>query len=211
MPDGDIVHEGLTGVYQKPYMQICEEQFGDEDIARELGDAVWKDARKSSDRLLPFFQEIAARCEWIRENLWFGNIDWQQELNHIEEQKRHIYLDKRWRNLAERACREQISELRNGTFPSNFYTDILDKFMWNTYRANFQERVPLTVAHYKGASPEYLYERLEMMRPFIRDRIRQYVDLIQQHGTFRIPKQPAWRASTSETITIDTDIFSIGR
>lgn len=209
--DGDLIHEGLTRVYQKPYVQICDGQFGDEDIARELGDAVWKDVQKRSDSLLLFFQEVAMQCERIKNSLLFEDIDWQQEITLVEEQKRRIYLDKRLRNLAEDACTEQINELRNGIASANFYNDILAKFMWNAYRSNFHERIPLTTAHHQGASTEYLYERLETMRPFIQSRIQQYVDLIQRHGTFHIPRQPAWSVSKDETITVDTDVFSIGR
>ena len=212
MPDGDLVHEGLTRVYQKPYIQICDGQFGDEDIAKELGDAVWKDVRKSCDGLLPFFQEVAARCEWIQGNLMFENIDWQQEIDHIEEQKRRIYMDRRLRTLAEDACKEQINELQHGMSSStHFYTDILAKFMWNVCRANFQEKIPATASHYNGVSLEYIYERLETMRPCITLRISQYAEAIQRHGTFHISKQPAWSAGNSEAITIDTDVFSIGR
>lgn len=212
MPDGDLVHKGLTRVYQEPYIQICEEQFGDEDIAQNLGDAVWKDIKSSSDQLLSFFQEVAARCKWIQENLMFETIDWQQESDQIEEQKRNVYMDVRLRSLAESACKEQINELQYG-MPSSqtFYTDILTKYMWNVCRANFQERIPLTETHHNGAGLEYIYERLETMRPFLHLRFSQYAELIQRHGTFRIPKQPAWSAGNSEAITIDTDVFSIGK
>jgi hypothetical protein len=212
MPDGDLVHEGLARVYQKPYMQICDGQFGDEKIAKELGDAIWKDIRNSSDTLLSFFQEVAARCKWIQENLMFETIDWQQESDQIGEQKRHVYMDVRLRNLAESACKDQINELQHGMSPSQaFYTDILTKYMWNVCRANFQERIPLTETHHNGASTEDIYERLETMRPFLHLRISQYAEEIQRYGTFHIPKQPAWSVGNSEAITMDTDVFSIGR
>lgn len=213
MPDGDMnVHDGLARVYQKPYMQICEGQFGDEDIAKELGDAVWKNIQKSSDQLFPFFQEVAARCKWIQENLMFETIDWQQESDQIEEQKRDVYMDRRLRDLAARACQEQIYELQHGLSSSqSFYANILATYMWNVYQANFHERLPLTENHYNGASQEYLYERLETMRPWINTRISQYVESIQRHGTFRIPRQPSWSVGNKEVIDADTDVFSIGR
>lgn len=35
MPDGDIVHVHLAHVYQKVYKQLCEGEYGDEELALE--------------------------------------------------------------------------------------------------------------------------------------------------------------------------------
>jgi len=210
MPDGDRVHDGLARIYQKSYMQICDGQFGSEVLANELVLAVWKDVQKDGDGLLPFFQQTAEQCEEIQSNRLFEDIDWQQEIDRVEERKRRMYLDRRLRNLAEEACKEQLRELRTGISSSNFYVDILVKFMWNVCRANFWERIPLTASPYQGASPEYVYERLEEMRPSINARILQYVDQIERHATFRIPRQPPRHAESTGDITIETDVFTIG-
>ena len=210
MPDGDVVHEGLARIYQKPYMQICDGQFGSRVLADELILAVWKDVRKDGDKLLPLFQQTAEQCDRIQSSRLFQDIDWQQEIEHVEERKRRIYVDRRVRNLAENACKEQIRELRIGIPSSNFYVGILVKFMWNVCRANFWERMPLTPSQYQGVSLEYVYERLEEMHPFINSRIFQYAEQIDRHGTFHILRQPPRHSGDNGNITIDTDVFTIG-
>src|SRR6266699_3188689 len=105
MPDGDRVHEGLALIYQKPYMQICDGQFGGKVLADELVLAVWKDVRKDGDKLIPFFQQVAEQCDRVQNSRMFEDINWQQEIDHIEELSRRIFMNRRMRTLAEDACK----------------------------------------------------------------------------------------------------------
>ena len=210
MPDGDRVHEGLAWIYQKPYMQICDGQFGSEVLANDLVLAVFKDVRKDGDKLLPFLQKTAEQCTRIQRNWLFEAIDWQQEIHYVEELKRRMDVNRRMRNLAEEACKEQLQELRVGISSSNFYVSLLAKYMWNVCRANFWERIPLTPSQYRGISPDYIYERLEGMRPAINSRILQYAEQIVHHGTFDIPRQPPRHLGEAGKVTIETNVFTIG-
>ena len=210
MPDGDRVHEGLALIYQKPYMQICDGQYGSDVLANDLVLAVYKNVRKDGDKLLPVIQQTAEQCVRIQSIQLFEAIDWQQEIDHVEERKRSMYVDRRMRNLAEDACKEQLQELRIGISSSNFCVSLLAKYMWNVCRANFWERIPLTPSQYQGVSSEYIYERLEEMRPAIHSRILQYAEQIQRHGTFHIPRQPPRHFGDSGDVTIDTNVFTIG-
>lgn len=210
MPDGDVVHEGLARIYQKPYMQICDGQFGSKVLADELVLAIWKDVRKDGDNLIPLFQQVAERCDRVQNSRLFEDINWQQEIDHIEELSRRIFVNRRVRTLAEDACKEQVRELRFGIPSSNFYVGILTKYMWNVCRANFWGCIPLTPSQYRGVSLEYVYERLEEMRPFIDLRIFQYAEQIYRHSTFRIPRQPPRHSDVNGDITINTDVFTIG-
>lgn len=36
MPDGDIIHNGLRRLYQKPYKWLCEGKADNDECAREL-------------------------------------------------------------------------------------------------------------------------------------------------------------------------------
>ena len=210
MPDGDRVHEGLAWIYQKPYMQICDGQFGNEVLANDLVLAVYKDVRKDGDKLIPFFQQTAEQCYRIQSSRLFEAIDWKQEIARVEKLKRRIDMNRRMRNLAEDACKEQLQELHIGISSSDFYVSLLTKYMWNVCRANFWERIPLTPSQYQGVSQEYIYERLEEMRPSINSRILQYAEQIERHGTFHIPQQPPRHFSKAGKVTIDTNVFTIG-
>ena len=211
MPDGDRVHKGLPWIYQKPYIQICDEQFGNEVLANDLVLAVYKDVRKDGDKLIPFFQQTAEQCDRIQSSRLFEAIDWPQEIARVEELKRRMDVNRRMRNLAEDACREQLQELlRMGIPSSNFYVSLLEKYMWNVCRANFWERIPLTPSQYQGVSLESIYERLEEMRPAISSRILQYAEQIERHGTFHIPRQPPRHLGEAGNVTINSNVFTIG-
>lgn len=210
MPDGDIVHDRLELLYQRPYKQMCEGQFGNGELAKGLVLSVWKEIRKEGDKLFPLFQETAQQCCRIQDKLLFEDIGWQQQFESIEELSRHISASKRMKTLAVNACKEQVRELSNGISSPNYRISILRKYMWNVCKASFIERLPLAPAFYKEVSLGYIMERLEMMRPFMDSRIYQYAELIDRYGTVRIPRQPPWYRNGGEVITEDTDISSIG-
>jgi hypothetical protein len=210
MPDGDKVHTGLALIYQKSYKQICDGQFGGRELADEVISAVWKNIQKDGDKFIPLFQQIAEQCKQIQDRLLFEEIDWQQEIEYIDELSRPSYASKRAKSLAVEACKEQVRELRYGATASNYHIEILNKYMWNVYKANFTGRLPLTPSYYQGVSLEYVNNRLETMRPFVEVKILQYAEQIYHDGTVLLRRRPPRLAGKNEGITKDTDVFTIG-
>lgn len=210
MPDGDKVHEGLAWKYQKAYKQICDGQFGGRELASEVVAAVWKDVQKVGDKLIPLFQQVAEQCKHIQDRRLFEEIDWQKESGNIEELSQPIYASQRAKSLAVEACKEQVQELRYGATASNYLIEILTKYVWNVYKANFAERVPLAPSHHQGVNVEFIYERLEVMEPYVRERLRQFAEQIYRCDTFYLPRQPRQRSGAKPNYNIDTDVSTIG-
>ena len=211
MPDGDIVHKGLAWKYQKAYKQICDGQFGGDNLAGEVVPAVWKDIQNGGDEPIWLLAEVAKQCQQILDRQrMFGQIDWQKEFAQIDELAVSIYASQRLKTLAVEACKEQLQDLYNGGNPSNCHIELLTKYMWNVYVANFAEKVPLSPSHYKDVSREFVSERLEVMRPCVKEQLLPYAEKVYHCGTVHLDRPPHRRSRTKQSYDIDTDLSTVG-
>lgn len=215
MPDGDIVHDGLTRNYQESFKQLCDGQFGGDILAEKVSRAVWKDVQHGGEELIQFLRAVAEQCEHILDRYVFGpiyqqeQIDWQKEFTRVDELARPIHADRRFKTLAVEACKEQLEDLRHGGNPSNCHIELLMKYTWNIYIAQFEARVPLSPSCYKEVSGKFVSERLEMMRPYVKEELLRYVEQLYREGTV-LAKPPRRRSRTKPDYDIDTDLSTIG-
>ena len=210
MPDGDRVHKGLGWKYQKTYKQICDGQFGGKDLAEEVVPAVWKDIQSAGDLPIQLLREVAAQCQQIIDRRMIEQIDWQKEFKLIDDRVQPMYTDRRLKTLAVEACKELLEDLRNGGNPSHCHIELLTKYMWNVYVAQFSERVPLLPVHYKGVSREFVDERLEVMRPYVKEQLLPYAESVYRQNTVHLARRPHQRSNERPNYNIDTDISTVG-
>lgn len=210
MPDGDKVHKGLGWKYQNAYKQVCDGQYGGEALAKEVASAVMKDIEHGGDVLLQLLQDVAAQCQQTIDRRMFEHIDWQRELQRVDELAQPLYTDRRMKALAVEACKEQLQELRHSGSPANYQIELLHKYMWNVYVAQFAERVPLTPAHYREVSRAFVGEQLAMMRPYVQEQLLSYVEQIYRQDTVHLRRKPRHPSQENSAIDIDTDLFTIG-
>lgn len=211
MPDGDLIHEGLTRKYHKAYKQLCDSPRVGRVVGEEIVSAVWKDIQKDQgNKLLPFLQERGEQyqqiCDWFRSE----QIDWRQENVLVDALIQPIYVDRRLKTLAAEACKEMLSDLRAGERPSKCFITLLGKYVWNVYVANFEEKVPLTKRHHWDMPHEFVRERLQLVRPFVQERLTQYIEKACQEGTVHFRRTPRRKSHSLPEYTVDTDIDDIG-
>lgn len=210
MPDGDRVHKGLGWKYQKTYKQVCDGQFGGKELAEEVVPAVWKDIQDGGDVPIQLLREVAAQCQQILDRRVFEQIDWQQEFMHVDDLAQPMYANRRLKTLAVEACKEQLQDLRNGGNPSDCHIELLTKYMWNVYVAQFSEKVPLSPSHYKGVSREFVSERLEVMKPYVKEQLLPYAERVYHQNTVHLTWRPRQHSKGKSNYDIDTDISTVG-
>ena len=105
MPDGDIVHKRLAPKYQEIYKQICDGQFGGDDLAGKVVPAVWKDIQNGGDEPIWLLADVAKQCQQILDRRMFERVDWQKEFAQIDELAISIYASQRLKTLAVEACK----------------------------------------------------------------------------------------------------------
>ncbi len=205
MPDGDKVHKKLGWRYQKSYKMLCEGQAGG-DVANELAQAVYKDVKQGGDAIFTMLLEVGTQLEEIlsrRQRL--EDIDWRKEATSITTLDRYLDANSRLKVLAVEACLEELHALRQGAQPSNCAITLLTGYLDNICDANFMERVSLTPNPDSRVSHMFVRERLEQLRPLVKERLMDYAQAIYKAGTVHLVRQPSQK-NTRTTYTIDTEV-----
>lgn len=210
MPDGDKVHNGLTWKYQKVYKQLCDGQFGGKDLADDVVPAVWKDIQSGGDKPIQLLRVVAEQCQQILDRRMSEHIDWRAEFAKVDELAQPIYANRRLKNSAIEACKEQLQDLYNGGNPSNCYIELIVKYVWNVYVAQFEERVPLSPVHYRDVSREFVGERLEVMRPYVKEQLLEYAQKVYHQDTVNISRAPRRHPGAKRNYDAGTDLSTVG-
>lgn len=170
MPDGDIVHTKLSGLYQKPYKVLCEGKRDRDECAWVVKDAMRQDIKKKGAAPVVLAKRMG---ESLRQGIGDagenGSVDWAArslELNRLAQQANCPH---RVKEIVLRAGKGVLHELRYGrrVDTSSLSETCVERYMQEVYRSNFEERIPLTSKHHAGVDNATVTERVEALRPDI--------------------------------------------
>ncbi len=209
MPDGDIVHNRLRRLYQKPYKWLCEGKATSDECARTVLESLKKDLIQKGDlpiRLCQGMADIVAQFITASDEL--GAKDYtslSMEFDRLVQQS-----DGRpdLKELALRAGKSVICDLRYGQEldVGNISVVMLQRYMNEVYESEFKERVPLTSEHYAGIDQATLSGRIKEMESNIKDGISKFAkDAINKQS---VAKLSLPRRSSRKAIDLDEDLLA---
>jgi len=206
MPDGDIVHKGLRGLYQKPYKWLCEGKATSDECARVVLEKLKQDIKGKGDLPVLLTQSMAERLTQATTGSELEAGDWatlSMEFDRLVQQS-----DGRpdLKELALRAGKRVLHDLRYGQEidVDNASIIMLQRYMNEVYESEFKERVPLTSEHYAGIDQATLLMRIEEIQPNIEVGISKFArDAINKQS---VTKLSLPRRSSQRTIDLDEDI-----
>lgn len=209
MPDGDIVHNRLRRLYQKPYRWICEGKATSDECAQVVMESLKKDLIQKGD--LPI-----SLCQSMADNL-------VQAISSVDELRAEDYtalsigfdrliqkVDGRpdLKELALRAAKNVLNDLRHGreVDVAHVSVTILERCMHEVYESEFKERIPLTSEHYAGVDYATLSKRIEEIQPNINAGIYKFAnDAIKSQS---VAKLSLPRRSLRKAIDLDEDLLA---
>jgi hypothetical protein len=210
MPDGDIIHAKLPRRYQKAYRQICEGQFCDEELAHGVLHALKKDIQRYGDEPQRLLKQAVTQLRQIpSEPLLKQTMDWSEESHKIDKLAQQSKGSRRAKELAIKACKEQLLELRCGEHSPDLLVEITTKYMRNVYVANFEELAPLA-EHYNGLDQATFDARLESIRPYVDQEISGFAATAVRHDSV-VPLRMRPRPGHKQSIRLDDDLSLLGR
>jgi hypothetical protein len=209
MPDGDIVHNRLRRLYQKPYKWLCEGKATTDECARVVLEKLKQDIKDKGDLPVILTQSMADRLvQAISAVNELGARDYaalSMEFDRLVQQS-----DGRpdLKELALRAGKSVLCDLRYGQEidAGNASGVILERYMNEVYESEFKERVPLTSEHYAGVDQATLSERIKEIEPNIKVGISKFAtDAInkQSVANLSLPK-----CSLRKAIDLDEDLLA---
>ncbi|MDY6783696.1 MAG: hypothetical protein SW833_14335 [Cyanobacteriota bacterium] len=185
MPDGDIVHDRLGQLYQKPYKWLCEGKASIGECARAVMKALKEDIKRKGDLPVILAQQMADRLNQIVNNSnRNSSVDWvavNKEFEKIVQQAQGGHYIK---ELTLCASKRVLHELRyNEKVNINDASEsILFQYMNEVYKSGFVEGIPLTSAHYGGIDKATLEKRIEEIKTDIDATINTWVKKINEDG-----------------------------
>jgi hypothetical protein len=170
MPDGDIFHRGLSGVYQKPYRILCEGKFEVNEYARIVTKALLADIKKKGAYPIVLARQMGDILTQGIQNL--GNdqfvncADLSRKLDKLAQQSN---LPNRTKSFVLDAGKSILHDLRYGQkFDISAIPELLIKtYIQKIYVSNFEERIPLTPKHHANIDNVILTERINSLQPDI--------------------------------------------
>jgi hypothetical protein len=211
MPDGDIVHENLPRRYQKPYKQLCEGQRSAAELAHEALRPLKGDLRIYGDEPVKLIQQIATVLSQILNTpLLKQSVDWRGQSQIIDRCAQQIDGHRTGMELAVKACKQQLQELRYKSCSYDSVEEmslaIMRKYVSAVYEANFEERVPLAQQHYNGVAQMTVDARLQGMRVYVEQGIEHFAaQIIHNDSVTTLRRPPMSRRS----IGLDDDLCGL--
>lgn len=209
MPDGDKIHSRLSGRYQKPYLQICEGQYGAAELARDVARVLKRDLREYGSRPTECMARIAQELQQLpREPLLQATIDWSEQSRMIDRLAQQTKGNRRAIELVVQAGKQLLHELRYGRPVGNIDQALHERYVQNIYHANFEARIPLAPPP-NGVPYETVAARLDDMRPHVE---REIATLAAQLHRGKDPSDLRLhrRAKPSRSIDLHMDLSSLG-
>ena len=208
MPDGDIVHNRLPTRYQKPYKWLCEGKASSNECARAVLDPLKKDLKQKGDLPIQLCRDLDHFLSQAVTTPDYNSVNWAALNRDIEQL---VYRSKGRIDVKElflRAAKSFTHDLRYSRelAVGNTALVIIERYIDEVYRSEFQERVPLTLEHYSGIDKDTLSERIERAEEHIKAGIRKFAkDAINKQS---MAKLSLHRRSSRKAIDLDEDLLA---
>src|SRR5688572_12357526 len=174
MPDGDFTHNKVGRDYKKPYEALCEGHFTEERVAQMIAKALVKTLKKYGNNPVQLANRVFSEiCDALNQNF---DIELSVESKVINQVAFELMGHRRAMPLAIDACKEYVMQVIEGKNQGTI-VPLIRNYVERALAADFLERFPLD-GHHNNASPEFVRERLEKVRPHLGQEIEHIVSQI---------------------------------
>jgi hypothetical protein len=170
MADGDIIHNQLARLYQKPYKWLCEGKASSDECGQIVMQALKEDLKRKGDLPVKLAQRLG-ECisRTILEIDEAINVNWTALNTKIERIVQQMEGQHYLKELVLRASKNVLHEYRYGQEVDARHASesIVQQYMREVYESEFKERIPLASEHHAGVEATTLAERIEGIQSFI--------------------------------------------
>ncbi|MEG4281562.1 hypothetical protein QUB68_00420 [Microcoleus sp. A006_D1] len=169
MPDGDIVHSQLSGLYQKPYKWLCEGKANSSEYAWVVKDALIRDIKTNYGIVaVKYAKQMGEMLRQMMKNVsQHSSVNWAALSTEIDRQVGQAKVKHHVQELLRRAGKGILHECRynHKAETSNLPEAVVERLFQEVYKAKFEQRIPLTPNHHADVDNATVTERVEAIRP----------------------------------------------
>lgn len=205
--DGDRFH-GLSGLYQKPYQQMCEAKF-------DLKICIWitmgaflKDLKKKGAAAIQLAKQIGEILkQGIKNTSNNQSIDWGDLSKKLDRLGQQVNIPNRTKSLVIEAGKVILNDLRYGQqFEISTIGEIvIERYMQKVYVSEFEGRIPLISNPQAKVDNVKFIDRLEALRKDIFLEIRKLAKKADADGD--VAKLKRSRPSEGKEIDLEEDLL----
>jgi hypothetical protein len=177
MPDGDIIHSGLLGIYQKPYQILCEGKLDRNECVWILMEAVLKDIKKQRADPIALCNQMGEYIAQVIKNS-ASNLftDWTDLSKKIDRLAQQTNISNRTKSLVLDGAKDILHDLRYGQKidVNTIKALVTERYMQKVYISNFKERIPLTDNHHANVDGVILAERIDALGSYISTQLSKW-------------------------------------
>lgn len=208
MPDGDIIHSGLLGIYQKPYQILCEGKLERNECIWILMKAVLKDIKKQGADPIALCNQmaeyIAQAIENPVSNQFTGWTDLSKKLDRLAQQ---VNIPNRTKSFVLDGAKGIVHDLRYGQKidVNTIKRLVTERYMQKVYISNFEGRIPLTDNHHANVDLTTITERINALQPDISTQLSKWANKASVDED--VTKLKRTRRSKVKEIDLDEDLL----
>jgi len=186
MPDGDIVHSKLSGLYQKPYKWLCEGKANSSEYAWVVKDALIRDIKTNYGIVaVKYAKQMGEMLRQMMKNVsQHSSVNWAALSTEIDRQVGQAKVKHHVQELLRRAAKGILHEFRyNHTAEtSNLPEAVVKRLFQEIYKSNFEQRIPLTSNHHADVDNATITERVEALSSDILGEISKWASKATADG-----------------------------
>lgn len=208
MPDGDIFHSELSGIYQKSYRILCEGKLERNECAWMTMEAFRKDIKKKGAAPIVIAKGMAKLLTQVTEDSGENRtVDWVAFSKKIDRLAQQANIPNRTKSLVLDAGKSVLHDLRYGlkVDPSIIQELVIERYMQKVYISSFEERIPLTPNHHANVDHATVTERVEALQPDIFAQISKWAK--KANDDEDVANLRRTRRSTVKEIDLDEDLL----
>lgn len=206
--DGDRFH-GLSGLYQKPYQQMCEAKFDLKICIWITMEAFLKDLKKKGAAAIQLAKQIGEILkQGIKNTSNNQSIDWGDLSKKLDKLGQQVNIPNRTKSLVIEAGKSILNDLRYGQqFEISTIGEIvIERYMQKVYVSEFEGRIPLISNPQAKVDNVKFIDRLEALRKDIFLEIRKLAKKADADGD--VAKLKRSRPSEGKEIDLEEDQVS---
>ncbi|RCJ29520.1 hypothetical protein A6769_35295 [Nostoc punctiforme NIES-2108] len=208
MPDGDIFHSELSGIYQKSYRILCEGKLERNECARITTQAFLKDIKKKGAAPIVIAKGMGKLLTQVTEHTGENrSVDWTALSKKLDRLAQQANIPNRAKSLVLDAGKSVLHDFRYGqkADASAIQELVIERYMQKVYLSSFEERIPLTRNHHAKVDHATVTERVEALQPDIFAQIHKWAR--KANDDEDVANLRRTRRSTIKEIDLDEDLL----
>lgn len=208
MPDGDIFHSELSGIYQKSYRILCEGKLERNEYAWITMQAFLKDIKKKGAAPIVIAKGMGKLLTQVTENSGENrSVDWAALSKKFDNLAQQANIPNRTKSLVLDAGKSVLHDFRYGrkVDTSTIQELVIERYMRKVYISSFEERIPLTPNHHAKVDHATITKRVEALQPDIFAQISKWAKKANHDED--VANLRRTRRSTVKEIDLDEDLL----